>query len=123
MLDCSRALHVVLRTYVQDHIDSVSIIRNYLATDSITRPQEDAVLRAAVQDSLSLFGEPIKAYLLIKIGLIDEDGNSVSDGGILDYDRIVEQLTVIFGENGSRPILRHLDKKIEEQRASHTAAN
>ena len=91
--------------------------------DAITRLRENAILRAAVQDSLSLFGEPIKTYLLLKLGLTDEDGNDVNDEDVLDYERIVEQLTLVFGSSGSRPILHYLDRQIEEHRLSHPNAN
>jgi len=108
---------VVLVAYIQDHIDVVSITWNLFDMDATTRLRDDAILRAAVEETLDLFGESIKSFLLLRLGLVDEDGNKIgSNEDSLDYNRIIEAIVQIFGDSGSRPILRHLDKKIEEHR-------
>jgi hypothetical protein len=116
-------MYVVLKyTYKTIKIRHSSIDEHF-NMEARPRTQEDQILVAAVHDSLSLLGEPMKTYFLLKLGLIDENGNDLSGEGVLDYDIIVEQIRQIFAESGSTLILQHLDKQIAEHRSTYKTSD
>jgi hypothetical protein len=85
--------------------------------DTMSRLQEDTILRDALDQTLDLFGEKSKKLILCRIGIIDKDGNkvdSLDNGGHLNYKLITDKIVGIFGDIGSRPVLMLFDQKIEK---------
>jgi len=85
--------------------------------ESITRFREDVILRTALDETLDLFGDNSKKILLYTICIdrnnYNDERTAVRDQeGYLDYERIAKVMKRIFGENGSKLVLEHLDKKI-----------
>ena len=118
---------MVLQPYTHDHIGTVSIIRNSIEMDAITRLQDDAILRDALDEALDLFGDQTKKILLFRLGIVDKDGNRIPgvdiEGNSLDYKRLTDKIVQIFGDCASRPVLLYLDKKIEERRSQMAKSN
>ena len=88
--------------------------------DAATRMKEDLILRAALNETLDLFGDKNKKIMTDMLAKMHRYGTRETslrdDDGFLVYEKISEYIEQIFGTDAAIPILEYLRSKTVEHR-------
>jgi hypothetical protein len=88
--------------------------------DTATKFRDDLILRAALNETLDLFGEKNKKIMIDMLAMMHRYGTNETslrdDDGFLVYEKITEYIQQIFGSDAAIPILEHLNSKVVEHR-------